>query len=171
MQFQVPQFIETEDKIVGPFTLRQFLYIAFAGVISFILFFSLALWLWFILTFILAGISASLAFIKINGRPLIVIVQAAFKYTWSPKIYALKPLPPQTAPQIRATAEKKQLPVLGGIKGLLEKMATSKEAVPKRERTIAPGNFGIPQREIRERYEVIKRITGEREVARRIDYR
>ncbi len=28
MRFQVPQFIETETKIVGPFTLKQFLYIA-----------------------------------------------------------------------------------------------------------------------------------------------
>jgi len=26
MQFQVPQFIEIEDKIFGPLTLKQFLY-------------------------------------------------------------------------------------------------------------------------------------------------
>ena len=34
MQFQVPQFIETEDKVVGPLTLRQFMYIAGAGAAS-----------------------------------------------------------------------------------------------------------------------------------------
>lgn len=170
MQFQVPQFIETEDKIIGPFTLRQFIYIAIAGVISFTLFFVLKLWLWLIIVVVLVAISASLAFIKINGRPLIIIIQAAFKYTWSPRIYTLKPKPPQASPQT-PTAEKKQLPILGGIKSLLDKMTTSKTAIPKRERTIAPGNFGIPQREIKERYEVIRRVTGEREVARRIDYR
>ena len=170
MQFQVPQFIETEDKIVGPFTLKQFIYVAIAGVISFTLFFVLKLWLWLIIVFILVGISVSLAFIKVNGRPLIIIIQAAFKYTWSPRIYTLKPEQPQASPQVPA-ASKKQLPVLGGIKSLLDKMTTSKAAIPKRERTIAPGNFGISQHEIKERYEVIKRVTGEREVARRIDYR
>ena len=50
MQFQVPQFIETEDKIVGPFTLRQFIYVAGAGLGSVILYFSVATWLWLILT-------------------------------------------------------------------------------------------------------------------------
>jgi len=170
MQFQVPQFIETEDKIVGPFTLRQFIYIAIAGIISFTLFFVLELWLWFIIVLILFGISASLAFIKINGRSMITIIQAAFKYTWSPRIYTLKPEIKEILPQL-PTATKSRLPILGGIKNLLDKMMTSKEAVPKREKTIAPGNFGIPQREIKERYEVLRRITGEREVARRIDYR
>lgn len=170
MQFQVPQFIETEDKIVGPFTLRQFLYIALAGIISFILFFVLELWLWVIVVLILFGASASLAFIKINGRSMSTIIQAAFKYTWSPRVYTLKPDTEELMPQLPTTT-KRQLPVLGGIKNLLDKMTASKAAVPKREKTIAPGTFGIPQHEIKERYEVIRRVTGDREIARRIDYR
>ena len=28
MQFQVPQFLDVEDKIVGPFTIKQFIYLA-----------------------------------------------------------------------------------------------------------------------------------------------
>ena len=28
MEYQVPQFIEVEDKIFGPFTLKQFIYVA-----------------------------------------------------------------------------------------------------------------------------------------------
>ena len=28
MQFQVPQFIEVEDKIFGPLTFKQFVYVA-----------------------------------------------------------------------------------------------------------------------------------------------
>ena len=31
MQFQVPQFIEVEDKIVGPLTFKQFIYLAGGG--------------------------------------------------------------------------------------------------------------------------------------------
>ena len=37
MQFKVPQFIDMEDKIVGPLTLKQFAYILGAGGFSFLL--------------------------------------------------------------------------------------------------------------------------------------
>ena len=46
MQFQVPQFTEAEDKIVGPLTLRQFIYIAAAGGVSVMLYFAVITWLW-----------------------------------------------------------------------------------------------------------------------------
>jgi len=170
MQFQVPQFIETEDKIVGPFTLKQFLYVALAGIVGFILFFILQLWLWFVIVLILVAVSSSLAFVKINGRPMSIFIQAAFKYIWSPRIYTLKPAATEQVSEASYTI-KKQLPVLGSIKSLLDKMTASKTAVPKREKTIAGGNFSMPQQEIKERYQVIRRVTGEREVARRIDYR
>jgi len=172
MQFQVPQFIETEDKVVGPFTLRQFVYVAIAGVLGFTLFFVLKLWLWFIIVIILFSVSASVAFIKINGRPMAIFIQSAFSYIWSPRIYTLKPGSNQPVINRETNKiEKRTIPVLGGIKSLLEKMNTSKDAVPKRERTIAPVSFILSQKEIKERYEVIRRGTGEREMARRIDYR
>ncbi len=31
MEYQVPQFIEVEDKIIGPLTLKQFIYVAGAS--------------------------------------------------------------------------------------------------------------------------------------------
>jgi len=108
MQFQVPQFIETEPKIVGPLTLRQFLYIAAAGGLSFILFFSLQTWLWFIITSLLGTIAAVLAFVKYNGQPMHVIIVAAFKYLWHPRFYLwqeakLKPkMPEVTVPEIKS---------------------------------------------------------------------
>ena len=37
MQYQVPQFIETEDKVVGPFSLRQFAYVGAAATKSVVL--------------------------------------------------------------------------------------------------------------------------------------
>jgi len=37
MRFQVPQFIEVEDKIFGPLTLKQFIYLAGAGGVVFVL--------------------------------------------------------------------------------------------------------------------------------------
>ncbi len=86
-QFQVPQFIETETKIVGPLTLKQFLYIGVASLISFFLFFVLQIWLWFIITAILGVAAAALAFIKFNGRPLPVILKSIVSYFWQPRMY------------------------------------------------------------------------------------
>ena len=37
MRFQVPQFIEVEDKIFGPLTLKQFLYTAGGAAVGFII--------------------------------------------------------------------------------------------------------------------------------------
>ena len=38
MQFQTPQFIETENKIIGPLTLKQFFYLAVGFGVSFTFF-------------------------------------------------------------------------------------------------------------------------------------
>ncbi len=86
-QFQVPQFIETESKIVGPLTLKQFLYIAAAGLTSFLLFFVLKFFLWVIVTLIFGSIAAAFAFFKYNGRPLTIILKSAFLYYWNPRLY------------------------------------------------------------------------------------
>jgi len=68
-QFIVPQFIETEDKIIGPVTARQFLVMMFCfvwiGIFYKVFDFSLfvtASVIWF-------AICVIVAFIKINGRP------------------------------------------------------------------------------------------------------
>lgn len=86
-QFQVPQFIETESKIVGPLTLKQFIYIAIAGLTSFGLFFVLKLFIWIFATLILGAIAASFAFLKFNGQPMTVMLKNAFLYYWNPRLY------------------------------------------------------------------------------------
>lgn len=87
MQFQVPQFLDVEDKIFGPLTLKQFLYLAGAGALSFILFFALEEWLWITFTVLLGAIAGSLAFVKYNGRPLVYMLMHALKFAWQPKMY------------------------------------------------------------------------------------
>lgn len=87
MQFQVPQFIETESKIVGPMTLKQFLYVAAAGLLSFFMFFILKTFAWIVITALIALVAISLAFVKYNGRPLTTILASAVGYLWKPKLY------------------------------------------------------------------------------------
>ena len=86
-QFQVPQFIETEPKIVGPLTIKQFGYIGIAGMLSFFLFFTLRLEIWLVLTVIMGLIACAFAFLKYNGRPFEVLFINAALYIWKPKLY------------------------------------------------------------------------------------
>ena len=88
MRFEVPQFIEIEDKIVGPFTWRQFVYIA-GGT-------GLLVTLWFVLDSILlfaliglpiGALAGSLAFQKVNNRPFSIFLEALFSYITRHKLY------------------------------------------------------------------------------------
>ena len=74
MQFQIPQFIEVEAKIVGPLTLKQFMYLAAAGGISFASFFIFQTLLFVLITMFVGIIGIALAFIRYNGQPLPKII-------------------------------------------------------------------------------------------------
>ena len=86
-QYQVPQFIEVEDKIFGPLTLRQFIYLAGGGGACLLFYSILPLWLALPLMLPFAAVAAALAFYKVNGRPLIVSMEHAFSYYIGGKLY------------------------------------------------------------------------------------
>src|SRR3989338_6402881 len=83
MRFQVPQFIETETKLVGPFTLRQFLYIGSASALIFILQFVVSSKMLIVLAIILLGLAFALAYLKINDMPLPRLVVTAIGFLLS----------------------------------------------------------------------------------------
>ncbi len=90
MQFQVPQFIEIEDKVFGPLTIKQFLYLAGGGGFAYILYALLPSYISFILILLVVGFSLALAFYKVNEKPFILMVEAAFNYFFSKKLYIWK---------------------------------------------------------------------------------
>lgn len=91
MRFQVPQFIEVEDKIFGQLTLKQFIYLAGGGGLSFAIYRVLdSLILSAVPIILIMAFSASLAFYRINNKPFIFVVEAAFKYFFSSKLYIWK---------------------------------------------------------------------------------
>ena len=90
MRYQVPQFIEIEDKIFGPLTLKQFVYIAGGGGLCLVFFTFLPLWLTVILAIPVLAFAAGLAFYEVNGRPLIVSLEHATAYFLSSKLYLWK---------------------------------------------------------------------------------
>lgn len=89
-QYQVPQFIEVEDKIFGPFTLKQFVYLAGGGGICLALFTILPIWLALPLMIPPVVLALALAFYQINGRPFIVAMEHAFSYFVGSKLYLWK---------------------------------------------------------------------------------
>lgn len=89
-QFQVPQFIEVEDKIFGPLTFKQFIYVLGAGAISFILWVLLPKWLAILFIIPTASGFLALAFLKINGQPLIKVMSNAFRYSAGTRLYTWK---------------------------------------------------------------------------------
>ena len=90
MQFQIPQFIEVEDKIFGPLTFKQFIYLAGGAGISFTLYSVLPSFISYFLITIVVGFSLALAFYTKNNKPFINILEYAFKYWSSNKLYIWK---------------------------------------------------------------------------------
>lgn len=183
MQYQVPQFIETEDKVVGPFSLRQFLYVGVAAGISGICYFLVQPWLFFIIAFILIGGALALSFVKINGRPLIKIGVSAFNFYWRPQAYIWKsdhpvlehkptPVVEQELPPIKkstpAPAPKKTIAAIAEGSALhksWEKLQTGMSIKPKQS------DRQFLEKKMAERYQIFQRVAGDRDAARRIDYR
>lgn len=198
MQFQVPQF-ETENKIFGPLNILQFAVVGVAIIISFLLFNVLETWLWFITAGIIVGSSFILSLGKINGRPMFVFLKGAFTYFWEPHTFILKtkeevsvgleniviPEIPQKislqtkkipSPGIPVSAIETEEPApivtteiahpqsfLGDLFG---KITTTKNPIPQREVSLKKAG-----EENKDEFETIRKITGETESARRIDYR
>lgn len=90
MQFQVPQFIDIEDKVIGPLTIKQFLYFLAAGVLIFILYKTLNLLATIILAIPIIGISIALAFVKIGNQPFISFLKNFFGFIRKPDFYVWK---------------------------------------------------------------------------------
>jgi hypothetical protein len=90
MQFRVPKFIEIEDKIIGPFTLQQFLYLAGGIVTLAILWFFLELGLFIIIAIPIIIFCSLLAFYKFNGRPFTKFLSTFLRYLLNPKLYIWK---------------------------------------------------------------------------------
>ncbi len=87
MQFKVPQFLDIEDKIFGPFTFRQFVYLAGGAGICFVLFRLLGFMIGFIPIAAVAAFSWALAYYRPNNKPFINMLESSIKYAAGSKLY------------------------------------------------------------------------------------
>ncbi len=87
MRFEIPQFIGVEDKVFGPLTIKQFIYLAGAGSLAFIVYKYLPKYFSIPLALILVTLGLALAFYKVNNKPFIFLMEAGFKYLVGTRLY------------------------------------------------------------------------------------
>lgn len=136
MRFTVPQFIEYEPKVVGPLTFKQFVYVGLAGAACFVLYFSVPFTTFLIASILIMGGAFFLAFIKIGGRSLPIILANFLKYSLTPKMYiwrkkakAIKAV--RQARKKREAEKKEELPLKIAEKSQLKKLRTKIETKTK----------------------------------------
>lgn len=90
MRFQVPQFIETETKIIGPFTWKQFIWVALGVGILLVLFRFLTGPLLIFVSIIVIAVFGALAFFRMEEMTLIEYLMKALGFALGPKKYLFK---------------------------------------------------------------------------------
>ncbi|MFA7319284.1 MAG: PrgI family protein [Parcubacteria group bacterium] len=86
----VPQFIDTEDKIVGPLTAKQLGWLATGGVLLLIAWNTLDLSSFIVTAIFVGGIFGSLAFYRPYNQPLLKFLLSSVFFAFNPKVYIWK---------------------------------------------------------------------------------
>lgn len=81
MRYQVPQYVDIEDKIIGPFTLKQFLIYLVAVLILIPIFLASDLALFLTIAIPSLGIAALFAHFSLNGKSLFSIIVSALNFS------------------------------------------------------------------------------------------
>lgn len=87
MRFQTPQFIGIEDKVLGQFTLKQFVYLAGSAGSVALLDYLLPRIIALIIGAPIVIFGCMLAFYKYNGKPFVVLVESMFGFALGAKLY------------------------------------------------------------------------------------
>jgi hypothetical protein len=87
MLFNIPQFIDKEDKIVGPLTAKQLGWLGAAGAVMLILWTMLDFGAVILAAIPVVGIFGAFAFYHPNGQPLISLISSSITFFFHPKAY------------------------------------------------------------------------------------
>jgi hypothetical protein len=74
MRFQVPQFVDVEDKIIGPLTLRQFIIYLVGSLLLIPVFLRSDLSLFLTIAIPVMGVAALFAHFRLHGKSLLVVL-------------------------------------------------------------------------------------------------
>lgn len=138
-QYKVPQNIDLEDKIVGPFTMKQFAYLMGGGLLVYSFY---QIFLDYVNGTIYTVIASTpvvilamcLTFIKINDRPFEYFIINLFSYIFSKKYRIWHQNYTPSAVVIKTTVKQKAVSGGGNKQATLDEIATSLD--------LAAGNTG-----------------------------
>lgn len=80
MRYQVPQFVDIEDKIIGPFTLKQFLIYVVAVMALVPVYLASDLSLFMTIALPVVGIAAAFAHVKVANKSLAATIYNGFTF-------------------------------------------------------------------------------------------
>jgi len=87
MQYKVPQNIDLEDKVIGPLTLKQFIYLLVAGMLDYMIYSTFTHWSGWLLIFLITAVALAFAFFKIQEQDFGYFLSAFISFVFSPKIF------------------------------------------------------------------------------------
>ncbi|MCC6198973.1 PrgI family protein [Candidatus Nomurabacteria bacterium] len=87
MQFKVPQFIDVEDKVVGPLSFRQFAYLAGGTGLVYLSFRLLPILIALPVAVALGALAAALAFMRYNEKPFVNVLESFIRFHTKSKLY------------------------------------------------------------------------------------
>jgi len=127
MEYQVPQFIEVENRIFGPLTLRQFIFVAGGTGLCVVFFLYLPLYLALICSAPVAALALALAFYKVNNKSFLDLIEAGFNYYTRGQLYLWKKEQKAETPAVvqQATPAVPPRQKLGLTSGKLKDLAWS----------------------------------------------
>lgn len=99
MLFNIPQFIDKEDKIVGPLTAKQLGWMFAGGTILLILYGILDMAGFIVAAIPVCALTGALAFYHPNGQPLIGFILSSISFLFHPKMYVWRRTPEKEVPR------------------------------------------------------------------------
>ena len=154
MPYIIPHFVETKQKVWGPFTFANFIILIGVGAVLGILWFLLNNFaIWIMIAIIIAPLTLVLMFAKINGQPITKITIYFFrylflgkKYTWfgstkkqsidefvNIKVYAKKKRTTETEEKITSASIKKDIEKLGDMLDNQQKTTNNEQGIKNKK--------------------------------------
>lgn len=93
MLFNIPQFIDKEDKIVGPLTAKQLGWMFGAGGVMLLLWAALDTSAFIVASIPVIALFGALAFYRPNNMSLIAFIFSSVQFFFRPKMYIWKRVP------------------------------------------------------------------------------
>ncbi len=121
MRFEVPQFIDVEDKIFGPFTFKQFIYLVGGGALAYVSYKLILFPIWPIVSLFFILMALALAFYKINNQSFITVAQAWLAYQFKGKQFIWRRTPASSV----APRDKVPAPVVPVTKQVTSEQITA----------------------------------------------